>query len=256
MQSLPGPTFTRPPSFLSRRASACAPLAGSALLALLLSGCSSVSLDVPRADNYPASDQKLARSVHHWDVLADDVANRVVQKISAWPAGQAYPIHVEVAVPPGASSRSSFQNGFRQLLITRLVDKGVEISTQPTAIALKLETQQVQHRDPISSTEPSPWTRLAAGVGVARDWQASLQSAALGTVADLTQYTLPGPAVGGPARTELLITTSLESGDRYLARTADIYFIESSNALLYLAPPQPVPPPPPTPVKNWQVVAP
>ena len=48
----------------------------SALLvaAALLAGCG--TLDVPRADNYPATGQKKARAVHHWDVLAGDVAGR------------------------------------------------------------------------------------------------------------------------------------------------------------------------------------
>jgi hypothetical protein len=48
--------------------------ARAALLAAaaLLAGCG--TLDVPRADNYPATGQKKARAVHHWDVLAGDVA--------------------------------------------------------------------------------------------------------------------------------------------------------------------------------------
>lgn len=64
-----------------------------ALLALLLlaAGCS--TLDVPRADNYAASGQKKVRAVHHWDVLADDVAARVANKISEWPAGE-HPIYL------------------------------------------------------------------------------------------------------------------------------------------------------------------
>ncbi len=89
-------------------------LATAALWALL-GGCS--SLDVPRADNYPATDQKKARAVHHWDVLADDVAGRIAGKISAWPASE-YPIYL--APSPGDTS---FNNGFRKLLITRLLDR-------------------------------------------------------------------------------------------------------------------------------------
>src|SRR3990167_6966938 len=34
----------------------------------------------PRADNSPATGQKKARAVHHWDVLAGDVAGRVAEK--------------------------------------------------------------------------------------------------------------------------------------------------------------------------------
>lgn len=237
--------------------------AAAAAAVLLLAGCS--SLDVPRADNYPATDQKKARAVHHWDVLADDVANRIAGKISAWPAGE-YPIYVA----PSAAGDTSFNNGFRKLLITRLLDRGVTLSTQPAAVTLTFETQLVQHEARLVSMGPMPWTRLALGVGVARDWYLYHQSAgsmlggvvALGAITDLTQYAISGPAAGGPTRTEVLITTSLESTDRYLARTADVYYIEQEDSGLYKAkapeppPPPPAAPPPPTPVKTWRVVAP
>jgi len=199
--------------------------AAAAALPLVLGGCS--ALDVPRADSHPPSGQKTARAVHHWDVLADDVAGRIAGKISEWPAGE-YPIHV--APPPGGTS---FDNGFRKLLATHLLDRGVALSTQPVAVTLRIETQVVPH-----PPGPLAWAYLARGVGVARDV----------ALPDATQY-----ASGDAARTELLVTTSLESGDRYLARTADIYTIDRDDAPLYLAPP---PPPPPAPVKTWKVVAP
>ena len=229
-------------------------LAAAAVAALvLLGGCA--SLDIPRADHYPATDQKKARAVHHWDVLADDVAHRIADKISAWPAGE-YPIFV--AASPGDSS---FNNGFRKLLITRLLDRGVTLSTQPAAVTLTFETQLVQHEARVNSTGPLPWTRLALGVGVARDWYLYQQSAAsvlagitaLGVVTDLTQYAIRGPAAGGPTRTEVLITTTLKTPDRLLTGTADMYYIEREDAVLY-QPPAPVAPP--APVKTWRVVTP
>ena len=231
-------------------------LACAVAVALLLAGCS--SLDVPRADNYPASDQKKARAVHHWDVLAGDVAQRIAGKIRAWPPGE-YPIHVE---PPGGDT--SFGNGFHKLLVTRLLDEGVPLSTQPAAVTLSVEAQLVRHDSHLVSTGPLPWTRLALGVGVARDWQLHRQSAmsmlagvaALGAITDLTQYAINGPAAGGPTRTEVLITTSLESGGRYLARTADVYYIEHEDAGLYQPKAPPPALPPPIPVKHWRVVAP
>lgn len=229
-----------------------------AVASLLASGCS--SLDVPRADNYPASNQKKARAVHHWDVLADDVATRITGKIRDWPAGE-HPIYVS------ASGDTSFNNGFRKLLITRLLDRGVVLTNQPSAVTLAFETQLVQHPTRVSNSLPMPWTRLALGVGVARDWAQRAPGAgsivagtiAIGALADAAQYTTDGPAAGGPTRTEVLITTSLESGDRYLARTSDVYYIEQDDAVLYQVqqpPAPPPPPPPPTPVKTWQVVSP
>jgi hypothetical protein len=70
---------------------------------------------------------------------------------------------------------------------------------------------------------------------------------------DLAQRHTQGDAAGGPTRTEVLITTTLKSHDRYLAGSADMYYIERADAALY----QPAAPvAPPSPVKTWKVVTP
>ena len=230
------------------------------LAAALLTGCS--TLDVPRADNYPISGQKKARAVHHWDVLAGDVAARVAEKIAAWPPGE-YPIYVTVA------DNSSFNQGFLKLLRVRLLDRGVVLSAVPTAVELEVQTQVVQHLASSHLNPPiaTPWTLLGVGVGVARDWQTHYSDRYLlpgvataiglgaGLALDLAQRHTQGDAAGGPTRTEVLITTALKSQDRYLAGSADMYYIERDDTALY-QPALPPPPPPPAPVKTWKVVAP
>lgn len=196
--------------------------------AALAGGCSTP--DVPRLDSYPATGQKTARAVHHWDVLADDVASRIADKISDWPVGE-HPIYVSVA------NDSIFNRGFHKLLIVRLLDRGVVLSTNPAAVDLTVDAQLVQHDAAISGR---PWTRLAAGIDVARDWAVQAPGAATS-------------GSGGSARTEVLITTALKSGDRYLAGSADVYYIDGGDSVLYQAP---LPPPLPTPVKTWKVVTP
>lgn len=227
-------------------------LMSALLAAALLTGCG--TLDVPRADNYPATGQKKARAVHHWDVLADDVAARVAEKIAAWPAGE-YPIHVTVA------DGSPFNQSFRKLLIVRLLDRGVVLSTAPAAVELAVDAQLVFHQAPVTNTLQMPWTRLAAGIAVARDWHHYAQGTTSGVASalgvglafDMARLGTDGAAAGGPTRTEVLITTALKSGERYLAGSADVYYIEREDAVLYQPP---LPPPPPTPVKTWKVVAP
>lgn len=223
---------------------------------LALAACS--SLDVPRADRYPASDQKKARAVHHWDVLADDVAGRIADKIRQWPPGE-YPIHVSTV------SDASFNQGFRKLLSTRLLDRGVALSTQPSGVQLVVETQVVQHPAATMNLNraPMPVTRLALGIAVARDLVHAPPAAAsvagslgaMALLADATSYLTEGGASAGPTRTEVLITTSLENADRYLARTADVYYIEDADAVLYQAK-EPTPAAQPVPLKSWRVVAP
>lgn len=228
------------------------------LAATLLAGCS--NLDVPRADNYPATGQKKARAVHHWDVLADDVAARVAEKTAAWPEG-GQPIHVTVA------DNSSFNQGFLKLLRVRLLNKGVALSTGPSALELEVQTQLVQHQAGVPSNLPipTPWTLLGSGVGVWRDWETHYSDRVLlpgvataiglgaGLAMDLAQRHTQGAAAGGPTRTEVLITTTLKTQDRYLAGSADMYYIERADAALY----QPeLPPAAPAPLRTWKVVAP
>lgn len=220
-------------------------------------GCS--TLDVPRADNYSATGQKKARAVHHWDVLADDVAGRIAGKISDWPPDE-YPIYI---VP---ATDSDFNQGFRKLLITRLLDRGLYLSTEPTDVVLTFDAQVVVHPDPVNNKVQLPATTLAAGVAVARDafsYRHSTPSGiatglAIGAALDIHRMTIDGLAAGGPTRTEVLITTSMEGGGRYLARTADVYYIAPHDVTLYLDRVLPAPPPlpPMTPMKTWRVVAP
>jgi hypothetical protein len=133
----------------------CWPVLG---LALLGAGCA--GLDVPSADNHLPSGQKTLRAVHHWDVLAQDMATRIAEKTRDWPAGE-HPIYVT------SKADTRFNQGFRKLLITRLVEQGVTVSTESTAVHLVFEAQVVQHLQPASSV--LHWIPLASGVSVARD---------------------------------------------------------------------------------------
>jgi hypothetical protein len=209
----------------------------------LVAGCT--SLDVPQTVSHAQATQRKAQAVQHWDVLADDVARRIHEKIVHWPAGE-HPIHVTVV------GDSGFGQGFKALLLTRLIDRGVTLALEPSNVLLKVDVQTVQH--PSSGYVALAGTYVAQGVTVVRDRPMYNPGAADGDadhagvlVAAQTQQKW------GTQRTEVLVTSSLESQGRYLARTADTYYIEPQDAVLY-TPKEP--PPPATPVKTWQVVAP
>ena len=124
------------------------------------------------------------------------------------------------------------------------------------------------HMKPITRRTAALLTALglAAGISVVRDLYAydhvtgnyvgSLLS--LGAITDLSRRWRDGTAAGGPTRTEVLITTSLEREDTFLARTADVYYIDGEDGGLYV----PKPPKaadagtPPVATRNWKVVGP
>ena len=90
----------------------------TAALAVLLGGCS--SLDVPRADNYPATDQKKARAVHHWDVLADDVAEELhlpPELPGAPPAGSPVALDEPAAAIDDQPLKAQVQRYERQVIL-------------------------------------------------------------------------------------------------------------------------------------------
>lgn len=229
---------------------------------LLTTACS--TQDVPRVDSHPASGQKKASAIHHWDLLADDVARRVSEKISDWPAQQ-HPI--SLAPMP----HSAFNDGFRKLLIGHLLDRGVVLSTEPTDVLLHVDTQLVQHGGAADVGSPVLWTRLGGGVAVERDVGGiggavrSVNSVGDQDTSDNMRedgglgrgvlLVAPQESSGRdtPSRTEVLITTSLQSGGRYLASVADIYYIDRSESRLYRDfSPAPLAPA----LKTWPVVRP
>lgn len=202
---------------------------GAALLAaaLLTTGCEAYP---PLASSSTASGQKAARAVHHWDVMADDVAARLAEKMRDWPPG-AHPLHVLI------EGDSGFNTGFRKLLITHLVDRGIYVSTQPGPVVLRIDAQLVQHH------AGATWLPLAHGVAVVRD-----------PYGEVVGTRVPVQPQSG-ARAEVLVSTSIEGDARYLARTADVYAIDQADVALYQERLS-VAPAVAAPLKTWKVVAP
>lgn len=237
------------------------PVLASLGLALLLAGVAGCStLDVPRAEAYPATGQHKARAVHHWDLLADDVAARIVAKVGA--AGE-----LKTAFHLMPATGTPFNRAFGDLLLTRLVNQGMVIATVPNPESnggafIRYDAQVIEHATKGRNSSELPFTSLAVGLAVLRDSWLHIPSTAsgaagalgMGVVADMSGRMLSGSAAGGPTRTELLVSSSLELGQRFLGRTSDIYYIEPDDVRLFIPPPPPPPPPPPAPVKNWKVV--
>lgn len=249
-------------------------------LALLVTGCA--GLDVPQPERHAASEQKTLRAVHHWEVLADDVAARFAEKVRDWPVGE-HPIYVL------AKADTRFNQAFRRLLMNKLADRGVAVTTEPGAVQLVLETQVVQHLQPASSV--LDWMPLASGVSVALDgvhfhgansfylpgdkkmvgkvgaegdvvvasgsaFGAAVAAMQIRKAPAAPETPVVYPRLGVPARSELLVTASLESGGRFLGGTSNVYSLVHDDALLYLPAEPRMQGAVPTSIKTWRVVSP
>lgn len=195
----------------------------AAAFALLAAGCVSAPADVPQVGWHTPSAQKTSRALHHWNVLAADVAAHVAGRLRDWPPGK-HPLYVEAA--PQASG---FDHGLRELLVTQLVERGVAVAAAPSDVRLRVATRLVQHHADAPLVSHGEW--LADGVRVYRDTDGARVDE-------------------GPLRTEVLVITSLESEGRVLVRTSDMYTIAQDDAALYL-PPRPAPGT--GPLKTWRV---
>ena len=198
------------------------------LLALLLpAGCAS---RVPVAINHPLTTQKKAKSAHHWDVLADDIAHQT----QAAALGQGSTLHGKpLYIQPRGNS--AFDSAFRNFLITRLVNRGLPVTTAPQeAVAVSYDIQLLRHSSSRYTHVPGTLTALAAGIWVIRDIASSAVSAVPATlgVTGLADYAL-GHYAGEASHTELIVTTSILNGSSYLLRKTDIYYIEDEDTDLF-----------------------
>jgi hypothetical protein len=195
------------------------------LLALLLGlapGCTRGQ----RASLY--SDQKEMESASHWNVLANDVANRINKELMR----QNYltaSVHVRHSCGKpgqcGTYDTFPFDEGFNDLLTTQLVNFGVHTVTAPESASLLIDykVQAVYHPSDWSKwTWPKPGmlTVLAAGISVIHDapWEIIPIAGAI----DVFRANHEDNGFY-----EVIITTSIVDKKRYVMRSSDIYFINN-----------------------------
>jgi hypothetical protein len=176
------------------------------------------------------SSEKEMESVRHWNVLANDVANRINNELMR---RKRYTTSVHVrhscGTPNncGPSQTYPFDEGFHDLLTSQLVNFGVQtmVSPQKADLLIDYKVQVVYHAgqwQAWSWPKPGALVALAAGISVIRDapWELVAGVAAIDVFRanyhDSGQY-------------EVIITTSIAENDRYLMRFSDIYTIPNST---------------------------
>ena len=208
------------------------------LAVVLLSGCVMQS-QIPTPENEPLSYQMVMRASHHWDLMAADVADQVTASISLT-GYKDRPLYVSA---PG--QHSEFGRAFHNLLVSQLVTNGTNVTTDPGALAVSFDAQVVAHNSARIAYRPGTLTALGAGLlvlrGIALHGSSGVKDAAflaLLAAGDVATAVHAGP----PPRTEVIVTTSVKDGPRFVTRKTDIYYIQEADATLFLphiAPPGP-----------------
>lgn len=211
-------------------------VASASFLLSLLGGCAA---PVPVAENFPVSYQKVARTARHWDVIATDVVTQTANTLATTQRLQGRPILV---VP--TTRNTTFDAVFNDFLITQMVDRGIPVSVCPVGgtgmiqdpdLKVKYHARIVRHAE-APQYRPGLLTALATGVFVARAIDESDISRDARGLVGIAATGLIDAASGYMAlatRTEVVVTTTIEEGNRFIMRRSDIYYIPDGDAGLF-----------------------
>ncbi|MDQ5909069.1 MAG: hypothetical protein QG599_1163 [Pseudomonadota bacterium] len=198
------------------------------VLCLGLGACMS---QIPMATTYPISFQKKMQAAHHWDVLTEDVANRLQGAlIGSGEQGRAVSLYVQQP-----KYNSDFGEAFHNLLITHLMERGFSLTENPASgLPLIYDVQVVSHKDRgFIRPMPGLFTALAGSVFVLHN--IAHESSTAAWMAGAVGMDVATGYITDNPNNEIIVTTSVMSGDRYVARLRDIYYISDNNVGQYLA---------------------
>ena len=201
-----------------------------AVTGLLAAGCTRM----PQPTGYPFTEQRKMQAAHHWDVLASDVADQINRTlVRRGYTDRAVYVRPSCGEPEkcGSGGTFAFDEGFQDLLTTRLVNDGVPTRPHQTddALVVDYKVQVVYHHDPpLQWPRPGVLTTLATGIVVLRDAPLEVVTLAASGAVDFLRATA---TVNG--HFEVIVTTSIVDNDLYLMRKSDIYYINDADFWQY-----------------------
>lgn len=203
-----------------------------ALFMLLGTGCSRL----PEPVGYDYSVQQKMQAAYHWEVLADDVANRLNKELIRNDFINT-PVFVKETCgdetePCKPRQTTPFNETFRDLLITRLVNLGIPTasSIEKGTLTINYKAQLVYHsKNRIRTVKPGNITTLALGLAVLRNAPHELLTIGAAGAIDLANASYVQSS-----NYEVVITTSLVENEQYIFRHSDIYYINDEDFWHYL----------------------
>lgn len=220
--------------------------AGLAAAVIGMGGCASRYADVPAPTRFENSEQKKLQAAAHWRNIAEHVASQIARDTTNRLQGRM--IHV-----PQPSGEQRFVSGFRELLITALVNQGVAVSTQANN-ALTVDVNYSIYKFSPERVRNTQYygeaTMLAAGLwaigGIAAANISSTPGVDVGAKLLAAAAAIDGfnwlkneemgqgkYASGAIPRSEIILTTSVTDGSRIVSRASNIYYTVDEDKALY-----------------------
>lgn len=203
------------------------------LTLLFISGCA----QSPMATSFNITTQQQIQSVYHWDVVAEDTAEQLRLSFSTRTSLNGRCVYVE------KKDDTIFGEGFRNMLVTKLVNKGMRVLdiSDPSALKVSYHVQVVYHKEPLKQPRAGKTALLTAGVLVVREafdqpWSVPGRIAAVGgalVALDLLTDGFPGYLNPKGPNTEIILTTSVVDNNQYILRKTDCYYVNFSDSWHY-----------------------
>ena len=201
-------------------------------LTIAMTGCSNAP--IPLAKNFELTSQYKVRSAGHWEILSQDVISQTRASLARSGFNADVPMHVSMPQNP-----STFDKGFREFLITHLVEGGAKVYNQPgQGLEVTYSSQVVRHNSDRPHFIPGQFTMLAGGLMAAyglRNSHIDTQLLAALGLAGAADYANSINS-GGPTNTELILTTTVTNGGQYVSRKTDVYYLENADTPLFVLP--------------------
>lgn len=189
-----------------------------------LGACNNRYQAFPRAVTFAGSEQPVARSAAHWNLMAANEASLISAAFESPPA---------LFIEPADASDSPFEQAFARLLSAQLLASGANVVINPGAAGLLLDYDiMVVSHDNGRSLRPRPGFfsaafAIAAIAGNVPNWEnnkLAIIPLALGldVMTDLWRDTRE-------TMSEVIVTTTLHDGDRLLRSDARIYYIRDAD---------------------------
>lgn len=202
--------------------------------------------DVPAQTRFENTKQQKLQAAEHWRSIADHFAAQLAADLNGKLGDRA----VYVPLPGG---EQAFVEGFRELLITSLVGRGLPVSTEAkNALAVDVRYAIYRFRpDRLQSTYfYGDATALAAGLWAVGGILTADISPAAGVSAGAKLLAVAagmegfdwlsnevkgrGKYASGPVpRSEIVLTASVADASRIVARRSNIYYTMDEDAALY-----------------------
>lgn len=222
-------------------------LATAVALALTgLSGCASRYADVPAPTRFANENQQKMQAARHWQLIAEHFAGQIADGVGDKLNGRALYV-------PQPGGEQAFVEGFREMLVTALVNRGLPVAvTANGALIAEVRYQAFRFRpERVASTYYyGEATALTAGLWAVGSVIAADISPAIGVSAGIKALTAVGAiegfswlknealggaqyASGSVPRSEIVLTVSIADQNRIVSRQTTVYYSADEDADLY-----------------------